>query len=95
MGIFYSEEDDRLRKSSSDPPRINLDMMMPMLGSVLSSVRNYHKDPDLRKEVGQYLLYKLGKLGIPTAYQVVSPNRFFDRVNIYYQKNCLRDLVLT
>ena len=54
---------------------------MPMLKTVLTSIRNYYTDPDLRLDVSQYLFYKLWNMGIPTAYQAMQPNRFYGQVH--------------
>ena len=66
--------------TANNSNEINLDLMMPMLKTVLTSTRNYNADPDLRLDVSQYLFYKLWNMGIPTAYQALQPNRFYEQV---------------
>ena len=63
--------------------KVRRDLLELVSTTVLSEVRNFHRDPDLRKDAGMYLLYKLGaSMGLPVAYQPVKPNRFIEQVLI-------------
>jgi len=65
-------------------PSARRDLLELVSTTVLSKVRNYYRDPDLRKEAGMYLLYKLGaSMGLPVAYQAVKPNRFIEQLHLH------------